>query len=86
MEFPSKKVWGYLDQRGEYFSYKKWYCCVTSFLVLCFIQAVAVACSFKAEKQLDLRMKHSSAAISTGNTFQNLPRLRETADNTERYI
>jgi hypothetical protein len=25
-------------------------------------------------------------AISTGNTFQDLPRLRETADNTERYM
>jgi len=23
--------------------------------------------------------------VSTGNTFQDLPRLRETADNTERY-
>jgi hypothetical protein len=27
----------------------------------------------------------SSAPISTGNTFQDLPRLRGTADNTERY-
>jgi hypothetical protein len=26
-----------------------------------------------------------SAPVSTGNTFQDLPRLRETADNTERY-
>jgi hypothetical protein len=26
------------------------------------------------------------APVSMGNTFQNLPRLRETADNTERYI
>jgi hypothetical protein len=26
------------------------------------------------------------APVSTGNTFQDLPRLRETADNTERYI
>jgi hypothetical protein len=25
-------------------------------------------------------------AVSTGNTFQDLPRLRNTADNTERYI
>jgi hypothetical protein len=24
--------------------------------------------------------------FSAGNTFQDLPRLRETADNTERYI
>jgi hypothetical protein len=30
--------------------------------------------------------KHSSAPVSAGNTFQDLPRLRETADNTERYI
>jgi hypothetical protein len=29
---------------------------------------------------------YSSAAVSTGNSFQELPRLRETADNTERYI
>jgi hypothetical protein len=28
----------------------------------------------------------SCAPVSTGNTFQDLPRLRETADNTERYI
>jgi hypothetical protein len=28
----------------------------------------------------------SSAPVSTGNTFQGLPRLRETTDNTERYI
>jgi hypothetical protein len=26
------------------------------------------------------------ASVSTGNTFQDLPRLRETPDNTERYI
>jgi hypothetical protein len=25
-------------------------------------------------------------SVSTGNTFQDLPRLRETVDNTERYI
>jgi hypothetical protein len=30
--------------------------------------------------------KYSSAPVSTGNTFQDLPRLRETADNAERYI
>jgi hypothetical protein len=30
--------------------------------------------------------KYSSVAVSSGNTFQDLPRLRETADNTERYI
>ena len=29
--------------------------------------------------------KYKWTAISTGNTFQDLPRLRETADNTERY-
>jgi hypothetical protein len=27
-----------------------------------------------------------SAPLSTGNMFQDLPRLREIADNTERYI
>jgi hypothetical protein len=26
------------------------------------------------------------APVSVGNTFQDLPRLRETTDNTERYI
>jgi hypothetical protein len=30
--------------------------------------------------------KHSSSSVSTGNTFQDLPRLREAADNTERNI
>jgi hypothetical protein len=30
--------------------------------------------------------KYSNTPISTGNTFQDLPLLRETADNTERYI
>jgi hypothetical protein len=29
---------------------------------------------------------HSSATVSTGNAFQNPPPLRETVDNTERYI
>jgi hypothetical protein len=29
---------------------------------------------------------YSSAPVSTGNTFQDLPRLRETAVNNERYI
>jgi hypothetical protein len=29
---------------------------------------------------------YSSAPVSTGNTFLDLPRLRETADNTESYI
>jgi hypothetical protein len=28
----------------------------------------------------------SSASVSMGNTLQDLPRLYETADNTERYI
>jgi hypothetical protein len=32
------------------------------------------------------REKYSSAPLSAGNTFQDLPRLGETADNTERYI
>jgi hypothetical protein len=30
--------------------------------------------------------QYSSAPVSMGNTFQDLPRLRETTDNTERYI
>jgi hypothetical protein len=30
--------------------------------------------------------KYRCGPVSTGNTFQDLPRLRETADNTERYI
>jgi hypothetical protein len=29
---------------------------------------------------------YSSAPVFTGNTFQDLPRIHETADNTERYI
>jgi len=29
---------------------------------------------------------HRRTAVSMGNAFQELPRLRETADNTERYI
>jgi hypothetical protein len=33
-----------------------------------------------------LKRKYSSAIVSTGNTFQDLPRLHETADNTESYI
>jgi hypothetical protein len=31
-------------------------------------------------------MKYGCAPVFTGKTFQDLPRLRETADNTERYI
>jgi hypothetical protein len=30
--------------------------------------------------------QYSSAPVFTGNMFQDLPRLRETADNTDRYI
>jgi hypothetical protein len=33
-----------------------------------------------------LKSNYSSAPVSTGNTFQDLQRLCETADNTERYI
>jgi hypothetical protein len=29
---------------------------------------------------------YSSSPVSAGNAFQDLPRLRETADYTERYI
>jgi hypothetical protein len=32
------------------------------------------------------KTEYGSATVSTGNTFQDLPRLCETADNTERYI
>jgi hypothetical protein len=28
---------------------------------------------------------YSGATVFTGNKYQNLPQLRETADNTERY-
>jgi hypothetical protein len=31
-------------------------------------------------------LQYSSAPVSTGNTFQDLPLLLETADNTERYM
>jgi hypothetical protein len=31
-------------------------------------------------------LKYSSAPVSTGNTFQDLPQVCETADNTDRYI
>jgi len=30
--------------------------------------------------------KYRRTPVSVGNTFQDLPRLHETADNTERYI
>jgi hypothetical protein len=30
--------------------------------------------------------EYRRTAVSTGNTFQDLSRLRETADNAERYI
>jgi hypothetical protein len=30
--------------------------------------------------------KYNSAPVFLGNTFQDLPQLPETADNTERYI
>jgi hypothetical protein len=36
--------------------------------------------------QYILNYKFSSAPVATGNTFQDLPRLREAADNTESYI
>jgi hypothetical protein len=39
-----------------------------------------------AVNQHDVSIKYSSAPVFTGNTFQDLPRLCETADNTERYI
>jgi hypothetical protein len=30
--------------------------------------------------------KYNSSTVFTGNRFQDVPRLRETANNTERYI
>jgi len=30
--------------------------------------------------------EYRRTSVSTGNTFQDLPRLRETTDNTESYI
>jgi hypothetical protein len=33
-----------------------------------------------------IEYKYSSAPVSTGNTFQDLPRLRETVDSTEPHI
>jgi hypothetical protein len=40
----------------------------------------------EAGTQRPSEAKYSGAPVSTGNTFQDLPRLRETADNTERFI
>jgi hypothetical protein len=37
-------------------------------------------------KQIFDNNSNSSSPVSTGNTFQDLPRLRETADNTKHYI
>jgi hypothetical protein len=39
------------------------------------------------ENRIDLcNIKYRRTPVSAGNTFQDVPRLRETADNTERYI
>jgi hypothetical protein len=38
------------------------------------------------DKYLSFRATYSSAPVSTGNTFQEFPRLCETADDIERYI
>jgi hypothetical protein len=35
---------------------------------------------------VDVRCVYSGAPVFMGNTFQVLPRLRETADNIERYV
>jgi hypothetical protein len=42
--------------------------------------------AFDLQRAFLLRSKYRYTPASTGNTFQDLPRLRETADNTERYI
>jgi hypothetical protein len=34
----------------------------------------------------NLVKEYISAPLSTGNTFQDLPQLRETVDNTECYM
>jgi hypothetical protein len=36
--------------------------------------------------RVSVKQQYSSAPVFMDNTFQDLPRLRETADNTERYI
>jgi len=41
---------------------------------------LSVSCDFSCH------VKHRWTAVSAGNTFQDLPRLRKTADDTERYI
>jgi hypothetical protein len=41
---------------------------------------------FTASHKYEFQMLYSSAPVSTGNPFQDLRRLREIADNTERYI
>jgi hypothetical protein len=40
----------------------------------------------KSHMKLHGDKMYVSALEITGNTFQDLPRLRETTDNTERYI
>jgi hypothetical protein len=54
-----------------------------------------VACLHKKGHSLELWLvscnsskisMYSGAPVSTSNAFQDLPRLHETADNTERYI
>jgi hypothetical protein len=36
--------------------------------------------------RIEYKIWYSSASVSMGNTFQDVPQLHETADNTERYI
>jgi hypothetical protein len=47
-------------------------------------------CSVKSEVsycgKISLEEKYRCAPVPTGKTFQDVPQLRETADNTERYI
>jgi len=43
-------------------------------------------CIATAQEAQFITMKLQADPVSTGNTFQDLPRLRETADNTEHYI
>jgi len=42
--------------------------------------------SFLQDPFKDEKIEYRRNPVTAGNTFQDLPRLRETADNTERYM
>jgi hypothetical protein len=56
---------------------------VMFFVPACFIIALLCISTVKFFLYV-LILIYSSDLVPTGNTFQDLPRLRETADNTER--